>query len=385
MMYDVIVVGAGPAGSSAAHAAAAGGARVLVLDRARFPRYKTCGGGLIGPTLSSLPAGFEVPSRTDVHRATFSLAGGRWADRRSDRQLLRLVDRAEFDAALLDSARAVGAEVEHAVTVTGIEQDADQVTLNTSQGPLTARYVIGADGSTSRIARHVGVALATVDLGLEVELEAGGQEARWEGRVHLDWGTDPGTYAWVFPKGDTLTVGVIQARGKAPATREYLARFVTQMGLASLPEATSSGHLTRTRTTGSPLSRGRVLVAGDAAGLLEPWTREGISFAVRSGQYAGRSVAGGVGVAIDAAEVGEDPAAVRTAYDAAVGATLAQEMAAGRIALRAFERNPALMHHIVARTGRGWREFTRLTGGDATLADALRHRSVRWGLLAAGR
>lgn len=275
MTYDVIVVGAGPAGSSAAHAAAAGGARVLVLDRARFPRYKTCGGGLIGPTLSSLPAGFEVPSRTEVHRATFSLGGGRWSDRRSDRQLLRLVDRAEFDAALLDSARAVGAEAEHAVTVTGIEQDADQVTLTTSQGQLTARYVIGADGSTSRIARHVGVALATVDLGLEVELEAGDQEARWEGRVHLDLGTDPGTYAWVFPKGDTLTVGVIQARGNAPATRAYLARFVTGMGLASLPEVASSGHLTRTRTTGSPLSRGRVLVAGDAAGLLEPWTREG--------------------------------------------------------------------------------------------------------------
>lgn len=382
MTYDVIVVGAGPAGSSAARAAAVQGARVLVVDRAQFPRYKTCGGGLIGPTLAALPPGFEVPARTDVHRATFSLAGARWADRRSERQLLQLVDRSEFDAALLAGAREAGAEVAHGVTVTGIEQDADQVTLTTSQGPLTARFVIGADGSTSRIARHVGVTLGTVDLGPEVELRTKGQRARWDGRVHLDWGADPGSYAWVFPKGDTLTVGVIQARGNAPATRAYLARFVTDMGLASLSEVTSSGHLTRTRTVGSALSRGRALVAGDAAGLLEPWTREGISYAVRSGRYAGDAVAAAPGTASDA---GGDPSAVRAAYDAAVEATLGREMAAGRIALRAFERNPALMHHIVARTGRGWREFARLTGGDATLADALQHRSVRWGLLAAGR
>ncbi|MBO1767268.1 geranylgeranyl reductase family protein [Allobranchiibius sp. GilTou38] len=375
MPYDVIVVGAGPAGSSAAHAAADAGARVLILDRATFPRYKTCGGGLIGPTLAALPQDLQLPSRAEIHRATLTLAGGRWADRRSDRRLLRLVDRASFDHALLRSAQAAGAQTHEGVTVTGVEQDEDLVTLQTSEGPLTAHYVIGADGSASRVARHVDVRTDGVDLGLEVELETGDQAHRWEGRVHLDWGADPGTYAWVFPKGDTLTVGVIQSRGHAAATRAYLARFVTDMGLSGLREIQSSGHLTRCRTVDSPLSRGRVLVAGDAAGLLEPWTREGISYAVRSGRFAGRSVGAD----------GADPAAVRAAYDAAVESTLAREMAAGRIALRAFERSPALMHHIVARTGRGWREFGRLTGGDATLADALEHRSVRWGLRAVGR
>ena len=381
MQYDLIVVGAGPAGASAAHAAASAGARVLVVDRATFPRYKTCGGGLIGPTLEALPEEFQVPARAEIHRATFTLAGGRWADRHSDRRLLRLVDRATFDHALLRVAQSAGAHVAEGVTVTGVKDDGDVVTLQTSQGPLSARYVIGADGSASRIARHVGVTAETVDLGLEVELDVGDQAHRWEGRVHLDWGADPGTYAWVFPKGDSLTVGVIQSRGQAPATRAYLSRFVSDMGLSSLRQLQSSGHLTRCRSVGSPLSRGRVLVAGDAAGLLEPWTREGISFAVRSGRYAGQSLSADGSTASG----DTDPVAVRSAYDAAVGGTLAREMAAGRIALRAFERSPGVMHHVVARTGRGWREFGRLTGGDATLADALEHRSVRWGLRAVGR
>lgn len=372
MPYDVIVVGAGPAGSSAAHAAASAGARVLVLDRARFPRYKTCGGGLIGPTLSALPAGFEVPVRTDIHRATFTLAGGRWTDRRSDRRLLSLIDRAEFDAALLDNAQAAGAQFQERVTVTGIEQDPEQVTLTTSEGPLRAGYVIGADGSASRIARQVGVAVDTVDLGLEVELATGQQTARWENRIHLDWGPGRGSYGWVFPKGDTLTVGVIQSRGNASATRAYLARFVKEIGVESLRELKSSGHLTRTRAEQSPLSRGRVLVAGDAAGLLEPWTREGISYAVRSGRLAGTAVADGL----------SDPGSARSAYDRAIADTLVPEMAAGRLALRAFERSPAVMHHVVTRSRRGWGEFERLTSGETTLAEEVKRRSIRWGLRA---
>ncbi len=373
------VVGAGPAGSSAARAAALAGARVLVLDRAQFPRYKTCGGGLIGPTLAALPDGFEVPVRTEVHRASFTLRDGRYADRRSDRRLLRLVDRATFDHALLRAACDAGAQARLGVGVSGLEQDADGVTLRTADGPVRSRWVVGADGSAGRVARHVGVELDTVDLGLEVELESGPQRNRWEGRVHLDWGADPGTYAWVFPKGDTLTVGVIQRRGHADATRAYLASFIAAQGLSDLPVMQSSGHLTRCRTPTSPLARGRVLVAGDAAGLLEPWTREGISYAVRSGRLAGEAV----GAA--STDRGDDQTGARSTYERGIEATLGPEMAAGRIALRAFEHSPDVLHHVVARTGRGWREFARLTGGDATLADAVAHRPVRWGLQLAGR
>jgi geranylgeranyl reductase family protein len=345
--YDVAVVGAGPAGSSAARAAAAAGARVVVLDRAAFPRYKTCGGGLIGPSLGALPG--APPTRASITRVSLSLAGGRRRTRTVDDPCLQMVTRAELDAWLLSEAAAAGAEVRVPCRVVSVSDD------------------IAADGTSSRLAREVGVRLSRVDLGLELELEAGSHAGEWADRVHLDWGPIPGSYAWVFPKGDTLTVGVIAARGAGEATRGYLRYFVRWVGLDGLRVVHDSGHLTRCRTPTSPLGRGRVLLAGDAAGLLEPWTREGISFATRSGALAGAVAAAG-------------PSGVVERYRAALSAELLPEMAAGERCLRAFEARPRAFHELIRSTSVGWQQFCRITRGDTTLARAVRRRPVRAGL-----
>jgi geranylgeranyl reductase family protein len=359
--YDVAVVGAGPAGSSAARAAALAGTRVLVLERAEFPRYKTCGGGLIGPSLAALPG--EPPARAEITRLDLTLRGGRLRRRSADRPFLRMVVRSELDRWLLDEALAAGAEVRHGVRVESLEGDV----LATSAGPVRARTVVAADGTGSRLARAIGVRLSRVDLGLELELEAGPRAADWADRVLLDWGPVSGSYGWVFPKGDTLTVGVIAARGAGEATKRYLRGFVSQLGMDDLRVVHDSGHLTRCRTPDSPLGRGRVLLAGDAAGLLEPWTREGISFATRSGALAGAAAVGG-------------PSGMVERYRAALARELLPEMAAGERCLRAFEARPAAFHHLIGATPVGWRAFVRLTRGGTTLARAVEHRSVRAGL-----
>ena len=363
--YDVAVVGAGPAGSSAARAAASAGARVVVLDRAAFPRYKTCGGGLIGPSLAALPG--LPPVRASVTRVSLSLAGGRRRTRTVDDPCLQLVTRAELDAWLLRCAADQGAEVRVPCQVLSVADHDGGAVVETSEGPLRAAVVIAADGTSSRLARHVGVRLAHVDLGLELELQAGPAAGAWADRVHLDWGPIPGSYAWVFPKGDTLTVGVIAARGAGAATRGYLRDFVRWVGLDGLRVVHDSGHLTRCRTPDSPLGRGRVLLAGDAAGLLEPWTREGISFATRSGALAGLAAAGGATGLVER-------------YRATLSAELLPEMAAGERCLRAFERRPWAFHELIRSTPVGWHQFTRITRGETTLARAVRRLSVRAGL-----
>ncbi len=371
--YDVAVVGAGPAGSSAARAAAAAGARVVLLDRADFPRYKTCGGGLIGPTLAHLPG--EPPTRATIRRASFTLRGGSPLERESTEPLVLTAARTELDDWLLRAAVAAGAEPRTGCAVTGFHEDDGSVGLTTAAGDLRARVVVGADGTSSRLAREVGVVPARVDLGLEVELAAGALAGRWTDRIHLDWGPLPGSYGWVFPKGDSLTVGVIAARGRPAETRAYLADLLRRQGLTGLRVLHESGHLTRCRAPTSPLGAGRVLLAGDAAGLLEPWTREGISFAVRSGELAGRVAAQHL-----------DGAGLQTAYAAGVGVELGPEMAAGEACLRAFERRPAVFHRLIGGTGPGWRQFARLTRGDTTLARAWEHRTVRAAVrLLAGR
>ncbi len=374
-VWDVVVVGAGPAGASAAYAAAVAGRRVLLLEKAELPRYKTCGGGIIGPSRDALPPGFEVPFEDRVHAVTFSHEGRRTRTRRSRRMLFGLVNRPGFDHALVESAQKAGAELRTGVTVSRIEQHGPTVPDRRTvavvlQGGETvlARAVVGADGSAGRTGAHVGVKFGQVDLGLEAEIPVPETVAEdWRGRVLIDWGPLPGSYGWVFPKGDTLTVGVISARGDGAATKRYLEQFIGRLGLAGFEPAISSGHLTRCRTDDSPLSRGRVLVCGDAAGLLEPWTREGISYALRSGRLAGEWAVR-IAEAADAVDVRRES----LNYAFAVKAGLGVEMSVGRKMLALFERRPGLFHAAIVGFRPAWRAFADITRGATTLAELVR-------------
>nr|WP_079031853.1 geranylgeranyl reductase family protein [Streptomyces specialis] len=386
MVWDVVVVGAGPGGASAARAAAEAGRRVLLVEKAELPRYKTCGGGIIGPSRDALPPGFELPLKDRVHAVTFTLNGKLARTRRSKRMLFGLVNRPEFDQRLVEAAVKAGAELRTGTTVARVEQhgpavpDRRTVAVVLAGGEtLLARAVVGADGSASRIGAHVGVRLGQVDLGLEAEIPIPPEVAAdWKGRVLIDWGPLPGSYGWVFPKGDTLTVGVISARGDGAATKRYLEDFVARLGLAGFEPTVSSGHLTRCRTDDSPLSRGRVLVCGDAAGLLEPWTREGISFALRSGRLAGQW-------AVRVAEATDAVDARRQAlnYTFAVKSGLGVEMGVGRRLLAAFAQRPGLLHAALVGMRPVWVVFARVTRGSTTLAGIVRTHPVARRTLAA--
>ncbi|MGD8166776.1 FAD-dependent monooxygenase [Herbiconiux sp. P16] len=483
-VWDVLVVGAGPAGSTAARTAALAGARVLLLDRSPFPRYKTCGGGLLGESLRLIPeqARATVESRVaDAHvtshfRRPFRL--------RQPEPYLAMVRRIEFDQALVDAAQDAGARFVDGVAVREITQPADEspaddrsrrapaaastgrapgaataaadttgsgpdavreepadasdplVSVRTTAGTVRARVVIGADGTGGRVGRYVGVVPDGVDLGLEDEVAMPADDTHWRDAVYLDWGGASGSYAWVFPKRDSLTVGVIQRKGAPDATRDYLTAWRAHLGLAGAETLHSSGHLTQWRTDSSPLRRGRVLVAGDAAGLLEPWTREGISYALRSGAWAGEAAAAAAadaaatprvstprapGDAATSAATPHAPAHPRAAptphapahpratatphaptdpratatphaptdpratttphaptdpladYEARVIAELGAEQRAGAAILAAFERHRGLVHTML-RSRRGARYFVRFCRGETSLARFARHR-----------
>ncbi|WP_406108931.1 geranylgeranyl reductase family protein [Streptomyces sp. NBC_01003] len=374
-VWDVVVVGAGPAGASAAYAAAVAGRSVLLLEKAELPRYKTCGGGIIGPSRDALPPGFELPFRDRIDAVTFSLDGKFTRTRRSRHMLFGLVNRADFDHQLVEHARKAGAELRTGATVSRVEQhgsavpDRRTVAVLLQDGEtILARAVVGADGSASRIGAHVGVKLDQVDLGLEAEIPVPETVAEdWKGRVLIDWGPMPGSYGWVFPKGDTLTVGVISARGEGAATKRYLEDFIARLGLAGFEPSISSGHLTRCRADDSPLSRGRVLVCGDAAGLLEPWTREGISFALRSGRLAGEWA-----VRVSEAHDAVDARRQALNYAFAVKAGLGVEMSVGRRMLTVFERRPGVLHAAITGFRPAWKAFARITRGSTTLGEIVR-------------
>ncbi|MEU3910242.1 geranylgeranyl reductase family protein [Streptomyces sp. NPDC029721] len=370
-VWDVVVVGAGPAGASAAYAAAAAGRHVLILEKARLPRYKTCGGGIIGLSRDALPPGFELRLRDRVHAVTFTRNGRFPRTRRSRTTLFGLVNRSEFDRQLVEHARQAGAEVRTGAAVARVEQhqpDAGTAQLVLQGGEtVLARAVVGADGSAGRVGAHVGVTLDQVDLGLEAEIPVPAKvAAHWAGRVLIDWGPLPGSYGWVFPKGDTLTVGVISRRGEGAATKQYFEDFVVRLGLADYEPSISSGHLTRCRSVDSPLFRGRVLVCGDAAGLLEPWTREGISFALRSGRLAGERAAR-IAQARDTADVHRQALDYANAVTTGLGA----EMTVGRRVFDFLQRYTGLSYMAVTRIRPVWNLLAKTTRGSTPLAEAL--------------
>lgn len=362
-LWDVIVVGAGPAGSSAARVAAEAGARVLLLDRARFPRYKTCGGGITGFSLRAMPDGARAAFEAEITDFGLSRKGRDRVMLHADEPFLGMVQREDFDQLLVDAAVAAGAEFRDGAAVRGLAEGPESVAVRLEGEELHARIVIGADGSNGRTSGYVGVEFAGSDLGLEVELAASGHD--WTGTALFDWGADRGAYAWLFPKRRTLTIGVIQRTGLPDATRAYLELWLRQLGLAGATRLRESGHLTRWRSRRSPLRRGSVLVAGEAAGLLEPWTREGISFALRSGVMAGAAAAS---AARTDGPFSRDEAL--DGYAAAVTRELVPQMRSGAAMLAVLEHSPALLHRVLARTTAGRRTFLALCRGSERV-DAL--------------
>lgn len=366
-LADIAVIGAGPAGSSAALAAAQAGAKTILVDRATFPRYKTCGGGLIGPTIAALPG--LAPDAQDIHSASFTIEGEDYRIKRSRSVVMKTILRADFDHWLARSAEDSGADFRGGLEIRQVIQTPDYVDIQGEGVWIRANYVVGADGSAGRSSHLVGVDLETVDLGLEVEvLTPPVRRSEWKGHIHLDWGPIPGSYAWVFPKEDTLTVGVIAKKGWASDTRAYLRRFLAQQDLHHAEVIQESGHLTRSRKVSSPLAAGRILLAGDAAGLLEPWTREGISFAVRSGKAAGEFAANAVLTR---------ERSVTATYQDWVAENLVPEMIAGGECLRAYERRPEFFHWAIAKNPLGWWAFKRITSGEGSISGALERPLLR--------
>ena len=381
-IWDVIVVGAGPAGSTAARVAAEAGASVLLIDRARFPRYKTCGGGITGRSLRAIPDAARATFEADITEFGLSREGGDRVMLHSDTPFLGMVQRERFDQALVDAAAAAGVEFRDATAMRGLEEGAEGVRLRLDGDELLARVVVGADGSSGRTSGYVGVEFAASDLGLEIEVEAIDHE--WASTALFDWGNDAGAYAWLFPKHDSLTIGVIQRTGLPGATRNYLELWLRQLGLAGATRLRESGHLTRWRSRRSPLRRGPVLVAGEAAGLLEPWTREGISFALRSGAMAGAAAASAAAAARTGDTIARDLAL--DGYVSAVERELAPDLVAGAAMLKLLEHFPGRLHRFLAHTSRGRRLFVALCRGGPRVSALVHHPLTRIGApLLAGR
>jgi geranylgeranyl reductase family protein len=325
---DVAVVGAGPAGAAAALAARRSGAGVILLDAAAFPRDKPCGDGISPHTLDVLEAlGVPAPVAGFPPVSVLRLVSPRGAVvARPAARPAYTVPRRVFDDRLVTAAVAAGAELRRH-RVRRIEQRDDRVVLD---GVLEARVVIGADGAGSTVRRAMGFpANPDGHVALAIRGYAPAPSGENEQRI-VTSGKHWPAYAWSFPIGDgTANVGYGEVLRGRPVTRAYLLDR-----LAALLPDVDPGSVGERRAHHLPLStyrpvpgRRRVLLAGDALSLINPFTGEGIFYAVLSGSLAGMAAAT---LDASAAEV------YATALRGRLGRHLRHSGAAARLAQRAW-------------------------------------------------
>jgi geranylgeranyl reductase family protein len=293
-VVDVAVVGAGPAGATAALVLARAGLDVVLLDRAALPRDKTCGGGVVARALESLPPGVDVPveRRLDRVESRFVDAGLAVTVER-DTPLVHMARRAPLDLALAEAALAAGAVLRAPCALERVGLTPQHVELDTGRGPLRARFLIAADGATGPTARAAGWTEPPVSVpALDAEVDGPPRLlARFTDRARFDLGVPPGGYGWIFPKADHLSVGVgvFTRTAVRRRLRDELSRYLHAVGLGEARVRGIRGAPIPVRPR-REVARGRVLLAGDAAGLADPLTGEGISFAILSGRLAAESL-----------------------------------------------------------------------------------------------
>ena len=285
--FDAVVVGSGPAGSATALRLARGGARVLLVDRARFPRDKPCGGGLTGRAVRELPVDVTPVVEDVVHRFELRFGYRKRFERRSERPLVLMTQRRRLDAFLVEQALGTGVYFRDGVIVGGLTIGPDGVELTVGGEPVSAPVLVGADGVNGSIARAAGLGGGVL---YGIALEGNGRLLDGQaGRATIELGVVPGGYGWVFPKGDHANYGVGGWASEGPRLRAHLHRLCTEHGVDSNGLTDLKGRRLPIRRT-TEAGGGPVLLVGDAAGLVDPLSGDGIYEALVSARVAAEAI-----------------------------------------------------------------------------------------------
>lgn len=338
---------------------------VGIIEKAILPRHKTCGGGVLRRAVALLPVDVRSAVERECHAAELvhHSPALRFVCRR-EQPIISMVMRDRFDHLLTQSAEQGGAQLFAGVAVSDVKTTTDHVQLSTSAGEFCARFVIAADGANSTLARKTGaVELRNVVPALECEVTLSSEEMQpLMHTARFDFGFVPSGYAWVFPKRDHLSIGVLTTkRGAANLPEEYR-RYLDHLGIGMPLHEERRGYIIPCHPRAGMFDTPRVLFVGDAAGLVDPVTAEGITAGILSGQLAARAIVEGKC----------DERNVQRIYREALKGGLLKDLQIARWLARVLYDYPKLRAGLLKRHGQRMSELiTRIVIGETTYSAAL--------------
>jgi len=367
IIYDAAVIGSGPAGSTAAAELARRGRSVLLLEKALLPRYKTCGGGILGRAFPMLPASAASIVESSFNTVQLHFHGDNLHFTAShDKPLVRMTMRADLDQLLATEAKNLGARLLDGCAVNQIIPRSDLVELATNQGTFQARFVIAADGAQSLTAKTCGWApLPRLAPAIEWELHLPPETfARFQAIARFDFGFIEAGYAWIFPKRNHLSVGILTTGRSNVNLAARLEEYLRSLAITQWDRVEKHGYVIPLEPRRESLARGRVLLTGDAAGLVDPITAEGISYALWSGRLAAEAIAEGP----------PDPARVTRRYQELLETHILGDLRAGRWLANFVYHHPRLRHWAFRLQGPRLTQFAaRVVMGERGYQKALKN------------
>ncbi len=290
---DVIIIGAGPAGTTAGYSLAKAGLDTLIIDKAAFPRRKICGGGLTHRAYLEIPFDISPVIHRQVNWGYLGFRGRKVTAIHDDQPVAYLVDRASFDDYLLTRAVEQGSSTRLGERFLSLAEGNNHMIIKTDKTRYRCRYLIGADGVHSRVAKSIGIDPSKVtSLAYEARLARPPDDNHpLLDSITFDFGTLLWGYGWIFPKKDHINAGVFRSWPGKRTSKRLLTRFIHQhpilKQLPILDIRAFPGPLGGWR---HPVQKCNILLAGDAAQLVDPWLGEGIYYALISGRMAADAI-----------------------------------------------------------------------------------------------